>query len=108
MLITLVGSFIVGLNPPAVMIDLAIQSVAAMSIFVPTYLGFQWHHRSKAGAFMSIVYGGAVLAYCIVNDLQPFGMHAGVSSFVVSAISYILTCYVLLHCKKWCQANLKH
>jgi SSS family solute:Na+ symporter len=68
----LVFSFLIGLNPPKYMTDLAIYSGAISAILVPTFLSFTWKHRSLLAAYSSTLIGAAAL--CILTILKLNGI----------------------------------
>jgi SSS family solute:Na+ symporter len=68
----LVFSFIIGLNPPRYMTDLAIYSGAISAILVPTFLSFTWKHRSTLAAYSSALIGAAAL--CTLTILKLNGI----------------------------------
>ena len=82
-------AFVLGMNPPPIMIDLVGYSTAGTAVLVPTMLGFQWKHRSKLGAFLSIIAGASVLGTLAVTGVKPFDMHQGFFGAVTAAITYL-------------------
>ncbi len=94
MMIVLLCAFFIGLNPPKVMIDLAINSIAAFGIFLPVYLGFQWHKRTLAGAYLSVIISGAAFTYLMSSGIKPWGYHSGVISLLISILIFVSAGFV--------------
>lgn len=90
MILALGCAFIIGLNPPSVMIELATYMVVGYAALVPTFLGFRWPWRSKVGAFSSITAGMAALALCLFYGWRPFGLHEGLVVLVSASAVYVL------------------
>lgn len=83
-------AFILGLNPPEIMIDLVGYSTAGTAIIIPTMLGYRWKYRSKLGAFLSILIGSITLGILAVTGLKPLGMHAGFFGLISAAFTYLV------------------
>jgi len=95
MLIVLGIAFTIGLNPPKIMIDLAIGSVAWTAILAPTMLGFIWHRKNIIAAYSSIIISGALLAFLMVTKIKPLGFHEGFVCLALSAAIYLLCSYLI-------------
>lgn len=50
-------AFIIGLNPPQYMTDLAVYSGAISALMIPTFLSFTWGKRSLLAAYCSVLTG---------------------------------------------------
>ena len=92
MTIILVGAFVVGLNPPRYMTDLAIYSGAIAAILVPTFLSFAWPKRSRLAAYCSIFGGAAALITLGILKAQgqyPWpAIHIGLVPMALSFVLY--------------------
>lgn len=95
MVVILASAFFIGLNPPQLMADLAVYSIAGATALVPTYLGYQWHRRSSTASIVSIVLGTLTLAALVITKTKLFGLHEGFISLLVASVSYIGMCYVV-------------
>lgn len=91
MALILGGAFIIGLNPPRYMTDLALYSGAIAAILVPTFLSFSWGRRTTIGAYLSII--GGCTAMAILGILKAQGqypwpaLHVG---FIPTCLSFAL------------------
>ena len=89
MVVVLTGAFLIGLNPPELMANLAVYSIAGATVLVPTYLGFQWKKRSSAAAITSMILGIATLAVLAITKTKLFGLHEGFIALMVAMALYI-------------------
>lgn len=96
--LTMLGAFIFGLNPPAVMIDLALMSIAAACAIVPTYLGFQWRYKSTVAAYLSVITGTIILMGIEFFGWPAYGMHEGFVTLLVSSLVYVSGCFISRRC----------
>lgn len=96
--IILLTAFIVGLQPPRFMTDLAIYSAAGSAIMVPTIINFRWKHRSTLASFASISIGLVLLVMAVIYKFQtgtPFaGVHEGTFPLIASFVIYYGICFV--------------
>lgn len=94
MLTILIIAFIIGLNPPKVMIDLAIGSVAWTAIMAPAMIGFTWKKRNLTAALSSIIISGILLAFLMATSIKPLGFHEGFVCMILSCIVYLACCFI--------------
>lgn len=84
--------FIVALDPPELMVWLNLFATAGqLSTFLwPTILGLYWKKANKEGAIASMLVG--IGSYVVFNYFlpRPFGMHAIVTSLVLSLVAFII------------------
>ena len=75
----LVFSFIIGLNPPKYMTDLAVYSGAISALMIPTFLSFTWGKRSLLfylNRFIKPASGDSFeTLYRLSNSLYPYRVH---------------------------------
>lgn len=92
MVVILLFSFVIGLNPPQYMTDLAIYSGAISAVLIPTFLSFMWGKKSIIAAYISIGLGGGsllVLTLLKLTDQAVFtSVHIGLIPVVLSFVGY--------------------
>ena len=92
MLVVLVFAFVIGLNPPKLMVDLGIYSGAGCALLIPTIMTMGWKKRSLLAAYVSILSGIAGLVffawYKFAHGEALFGVHPGFVPLVLSFVLY--------------------
>lgn len=85
-------TFILAMDPPELMVWLNLFATAGqLSTFLwPTILGLYWKRANKEGAIASMIVG--IVSYIVFNYYlpRPFGMHAIVTSLVLSLVAFII------------------
>ena len=95
MVLALIAAFVIGMNPPRLMIDLALGSVAWAAVMAPAMVGFLWPRRNAYAALASIVIGGGALATMTFMKIKPFGYHEGFICMLIAALIYVGGSYLL-------------
>jgi Na+/proline symporter len=85
MVLVLGASFWLGLNPPPVMIDLAVYSFMGTAILVPVIIAMVWQHKCKVAAFLAIVVGEVLFIGLISKGIYFLGFHPALWGFVACA-----------------------
>lgn len=90
MWVTLVGAFVIGLQPPRQIVTLSLLSGAGTAVLVPTYVGLFTRRPSWKAALASIAVGYAVMAVGAVFQWAPLGFSSGLVAIVVSACVFFI------------------
>lgn len=99
MLVVLGAAFVIGINPPKLMGDLALYTATGCALLAPTFLFFEWKYAHKYGAFISIGLGTSALFAAALYKAHigehPFGVHVGTIPLALSFVSYYLVCLIM-------------
>jgi SSS family solute:Na+ symporter len=92
-------AFVMGLNPPKYMTDMAVYSGAGCAVMLPMFLSFEWEKRSTLAAYISVVFSSLFLIVTVylkmAENITLFGMHPGTLPFIASFALYFGFCFVL-------------
>jgi len=85
-------TFLLALDPPELMVWLNLFATAGqISTFLwPTILGLYWKKANKEGAIASMLVGMVSYVIFNYNYPRPLGMHAIVSSLILSLVAFVI------------------
>lgn len=105
MTIVLLLAFLVGVNPPELMIELGLYASKGAGLFIPLYLGMWWARRTVIGAVGCLVIGAIVLLVFGMNNLNPMGIHGTIWAYVIAWGFYIACGYIFEPAKEDARAE---
>jgi SSS family solute:Na+ symporter len=93
MFLLLILAFWMGMEPPRLMIDLALYSAKGAGILIPLYLAIRWKKRSAIAAILAVMVATPTLLYLGLNKIAPLGIDGSIWAWFVSyAIFYGGSC----------------
>lgn len=95
MVLLLGFAFVIGMEPPQLMIDLAFYAAKGAGLFIPLYFGVWWSRRNSAGAILGVSVGAVILLYLGLNNITPMGFDGSVWAWLASGGIFFISGYVL-------------
>lgn len=92
----LIIAFVIGMNPPAIIADMAFYAIKATAALIPAYMALFWSKRNALAALASISAGLLTLITIVVMDIDTYGINDGFITLAVSTLVYLAVAYARL------------